>query len=227
MNIHQPMLRYAPIQQLQANGNMIHLLKVTGEGVVYASPDRAQITLGVTTENRTVLEAQRENNLLIQAIIHSLISIGVPQEMIQTISFQIDPQYDYIDGQQIFRNYRVQHLLQITLDQIDLVGTVIDLAVESGANIISSVEFTLQDTSRVYNQALTFAINEAKEKARTITNSISALLIETPVNIREIPPDRFPITQRPVLYATEATQFQTGIISVKALIELEFSYTSY
>lgn len=198
-------------------------LQVTGEGTISAAPDQAKIILGATTENKSVSEAQQENAAVINRIISAIANLGVPEPSIQTVTYRVEPQYDYVEGRQVFRNYLVTHLLQITLDQVELTGRVVDAAVASGANSISSIQFTLKDESAAKNRALALAVKNAQEKARAITNSLSVNLNETPYKIKELFPDGEPI---PRVFAAEsgATPIQTGTLSISAVVEAEFSY---
>ncbi|MCM2676990.1 SIMPL domain-containing protein [Shouchella plakortidis] len=131
-----------------------HTVRVFGESVISVSPDQVRITLGVKTENPSVSQAQAENTEAINKMISALIQIGIPQQAIQTIVYQIEPQYDYVDGKQVFRTYLITHLLQVELNQIAMAGAVIDEAVENGANSVSNVQFTMRDKTEAQNEAL-------------------------------------------------------------------------
>ena len=103
-------------------------LKVNGKGSIMVNPDEAVIVLGVTNENIQLENAQKENAEKVAAIINTLLKLGVLKEDIQTQTYQIQPQYDYVDGKQIFRGYRVIHNLKVNVKNISMVGKIVDTA---------------------------------------------------------------------------------------------------
>lgn len=104
-------------------------IDVLGEGMVTAAPDRAVIVLGAVTEGPALQAVQNENAAAVTNIVNSLLAANIPREMIQTYDFRIEPQYDYENGKQIFRGYKVTHLLQITADNAGQAGILVDTAV--------------------------------------------------------------------------------------------------
>jgi uncharacterized protein YggE len=212
--------RQPSLTQVKPVGNT---LRVTGEGTITVAPDQAIIILGSTSENKSVSQAQQENAAVIRKIISAITNLGVPESAIQTVTYRVEPQYDYVEGRQVFRNYLVTHLLRITLDQIELTGRIVDSAVASGANVIQSFQFSLKDESAARNRALVLAVQNAQGKARAIANSLSVNLNETPFKIKELLPAAGPIP-RQYAVETSATPIQTGMLSITAVIEAEFSY---
>ncbi|WP_227936095.1 SIMPL domain-containing protein [Alkalihalobacillus deserti] len=212
-------------RQNQASAEGRNTLKVFGEAKVTASPDQVQMTVGVITENESITIGQQENTTTIAAVIAAIQEIGVRENQIQTVVYRVDPEYDYIEGVEVFRGYRIVHLLQITLDQIGLAGLVIDTAVDNGANSIASIQFTLKDPMPVYNQALTQAIEHARLKAETITDSLHVTLNPRPLEVIEVfksqSPERYPA----VLAAqTTTTPIQPGQLTYEVAIEVLFTY---
>ena len=94
-----------------------------------ASPNRAIVVLGAITEGNALQLVQAENARITANIILSLQNLGIPKEKIQTNDYRIETQYDYVDGKQIFRGYKVTHLLQITTDRVEQTGVIVDTAV--------------------------------------------------------------------------------------------------
>ncbi|MGO4886895.1 SIMPL domain-containing protein [Anaerobacillus sp. MEB173] len=160
-------------------------MKIEGIGKANAEPDQAIVSVGIKTEDPEILVAQQENAQKSTDVINALIAIGISEEDIETTDYYINIRYDYQDGQQIFRGYVVGHILQITVRDISQVGTVIDTAVSSGANLIQNIKFTVEDPDYFYNQALANAITNANEKATVIANSISVTVQQPPIKIIE------------------------------------------
>lgn len=199
-------------------------LKVEGKGSVNATPDTANVILGVQTENKDLKIAQTENALITTKVINSLKSIGISEKNISTFSYSIEPQYDFVDGKQIFRSYRVTNSIKIVTKAINNVGQIVDTATSNGANIVSSITFSLSDASPYYRKALNLAIEDALMKANAITNSLGVILDEIPINVIEenytIPPS----IEAKVLATTASTPIMPGQIDITASLNSTFNY---
>lgn len=202
-------------------------LTVFGQASEASAPNKAQLILGSVTEDQQVSVAQAENSERIEKIVQQLELHGIAAENIQTETYRISPEYDYVEGQQVLRGYRVTHLLKVDVEPVDLVGAVIDAAVEAGANSVVSISFLLSNESIVYEQALTQAIENAKRKAEVIVATIGATLEPLPTkvvehfNVTRVERSGYPM----VLGAfSESTPIQTGDLVVQANVEVDFTY---
>jgi uncharacterized protein len=206
----------------------LNRLTVTGEGSVSAVPDQAMITIGVITENMNLSTAQRENAAKTSSVINALMSLGIPQQDIQTSSYRIEPQYNYENGQQTFRGYRVEHQLQVTVKDISKTDQVIDQAVASGANSISSIQFTVSNPDAFYNQALTAAIQNAQQKAVAMARALQVTLQPVPIVVQELsqplPPIPVPF-QAATLAQGAGTPIQPGENKITATVKIEYTYS--
>ncbi|MGG0716532.1 SIMPL domain-containing protein [Robertmurraya massiliosenegalensis] len=200
-------------------------IKVIGEGSVTVQPDRASIKLGVEIEDKELRKAQSENAEKISAIIDALHQIGISAEQIQTDNFTIYPMYDYVDGKQVFRGYRVEHLLQITVSEIGNVGLVVDTAVEHGANRVSNISFQVSNPSEVYQIALRKAVEDAIQKAQTIANTLNINIVPTPKNITE---EKTAVRAPAPLYEVQmvkaaSTEIEPGTQDLRAVVSAIFT----
>ncbi|MFD0710976.1 SIMPL domain-containing protein [Paenibacillus sp. GCM10027626] len=200
-------------------------IEVTGEGTVSAAPTIAIIVLGAITENVSLTAAQKENASAVTNIIEALLKLSIPKENIQTTHYSIDIEYNYEDGKQIFRGYKVTHLLQLTIDKIDLTGLIVDTAVQNGANTVSNIQFTLAHPEIAYSNALSLAIKNSLFKATTIANTLGVTLHPAPFLVQEISRTQEPIPYPATSYAmSAATPIQPGELKITALIKANFTY---
>jgi uncharacterized protein len=200
-------------------------LKVEGNGSIKVQPDTAIIIIGVTTENIQLKVAQEQNAIKANETINTLKTLGISSDNIQTQSYTIEPQYDYIDGKQVFRGYKVTHSFKITIKDMGKIGEIIDEAVASGANIVHSINFIVSEPSKYYQQALTAAIDDALVKVITIGRKLKINVSQIPVQIVEesyqnIPPQPFLLQA-----AGSTTPIQIGQAEITARIEAIFTYT--
>lgn len=202
-----------------------HTLLVNGEGIVQASPDQATITLGVRTENIDPATAQQENALIVANVLKAMTSLGIPDDQIKTTDYRIEPQYDYQDGKEVFRNYKVTHMIEILTSQINQVGAIVDTAVKNGANSVSHIRFSLANPELVYNQALSISLRNAYQKALAITQTIRTTLVPTPLKVVELSGEPLPVLyQANVFSKAAATPIQPGELTISARVQVEYEY---
>lgn len=205
--------------------NGTNTLRVQGKGNVNAAPDTANIVLGVETENTDLKIAQNENAIISARIINSLKSIGISEKNINTDSYLIQPQYDFVDGRQVFRSYKVTNSMRIVTKAINNVGVIVDTATANGANIVSTINFSLSDAAPYYRRALNLAVKDAIIKARDISNNLGVLLDDIPITVIENNTNYVPGIQGKTLAATAATPIMPGQIEIIATITATFNYS--
>jgi uncharacterized protein YggE len=199
-------------------------LKVTGEATLQATPDQAIITLGVHTENIDPKLAQQENSQTIAQVLSALKALGIAEENIKTSDYRMDPQYNYVDGKEIFQHYKVEHMLQVKTRDIEKVGTIVDSLVKQGANSVSSVRFSLSNSDIYYNRALSLALKNAYEKAHTLTKTIEATLQPTPVHIEELSAPTPPVLYQASAKMSTTTPFMPGELQITATLRVDYTY---
>lgn len=151
-------------------------ISVSGEGSVFIKPDIALISVGVTKNNVDFVVAQKDATEVINKTINFLKSKGVEEKDIKTTSYNIYPQYDYIRGEQKFRGYEVSQNLELKIRNLDSVGEILSGVASSGANMVGSLRFEVDDMKKSKEEARKEAIKEAKEKAKTLSKQLGVRL---------------------------------------------------
>lgn len=200
-------------------------MNISGKGSIMVQPDVAIVSLGVITENKELKVAQEENAAKSTQVFNALISSGVMEKDIKTESYTINPEYDYIEGKQVFRGYRVTHTFKVTIKDLNKVGGIIDSAVASGANMVNNISFTLSNPSIYYRQALNLAIDDAIKKAKSIEDKLSIIVNGIPISITEEGEHYIPIAAKALYSApTATTPIKEGQIEITASVKAVFSY---
>lgn len=204
---------YYPYHQQIRTPN--RLITVVGLGDIFIEPNIATVQLEVVTVNEQLSEAQRENATDMNNVIQSLLRLGIPRENIQTVSYNIFPKYDYVNGEQIFRGYEVNNAISVKITDIQQVGRVIDTAVENGVNRVSNIQFTVEDTERYKQEAIVRALRNAQTKARTIADALQLQTEPQPVKIIEVEQGGQPV---PFQALAKSNQMTTPIESGQIII---------
>lgn len=202
-------------------------LRVIGKGTVSVRPDGAEVIVGVITEDKQLEVAQQENAQTMQQVINSLRAIGVPQRNMQTRNYNIRPNYDYINGQQIFRGYEVSNNLEVVISDINSVGQIIDTAVSNGANSVNGIIFTISNETAQYYEALRRAVEDAQNKARVIANELNVNLDIIPIQINEQKEEEITPRITSLKSSNASTPIEAGENIINADIEAIFVYSKY
>jgi len=178
-----------PISITQTTTNKLSSFDVTGETSITAVPDKAQVDLGITINNRTVKAAQDQANTVINDITKALKEMGVDAKDIKTQNYSINPSYDYASGTQRITGYNVDATLEVTLKDFTKLNDVIDAATSLGANQVHGVSFSLSEEKQkeIDKQAREEAIADAKTKAQELAN-IAGMKLGKIINIIENTP---------------------------------------
>lgn len=200
-------------------------ITVTGHGQVAVEPDVATVQIEVSTVNKQVSVAQEQNAQIMNQVIQSILQLGVPRENIRTVSYTVFPQYDYVDGKQIFRGYEVNNSISVKLTDIQQVGTVIDTAVANGANRVSNIQFSVEDESIYQQQAIDNALKDAQLKATTIAQSLQLNMQPQPIKVTELDAVANPVRYKSVAMSEmSSTPIEQGQIIIAAAMSVQYSF---
>jgi len=140
-------------------------LTVHGHSELKVKPDIAYITLSVTTQTRAQAEAVSTNATRSVNLIAALKKAGIQSQDIQTMSYTVEPQYDYNTSPPIGVGYQVTNTFQVTVRDLTKVGLILDTASKTGSTQAGDVRFDLADHTKYQGEALVAAVAEAKFRA--------------------------------------------------------------
>lgn len=130
-----------------------------------ARPDRAFVTIAAESRSRNSAEAQKQNAAAMTAVLQKIEQAGVPKDAVRTIGYELQPEFDYANGRQTFRDYVARNTVEVRLDDIDRVGVVIDAAAAGGATTMTGIRFDVKNRSTLERDALRQAVADARARA--------------------------------------------------------------
>lgn len=147
-------------------------ITVSGGGQVNLAADMAYVTLGISISDSDVSTVMQQANTSIDSINAALVESGLPKDCISTDYLYISPQYDYSgDNSNEIIGYNVNSGLKLTIDDVDAVGSYIDVAFAAGANSFDSITFAVKDNSEARDEALRLAVADAEKKANVLAEA--------------------------------------------------------
>ena len=197
--------RRAPIEPLPQ-------IAVTGRGEVKVSPDRATIQISVQTRAATAAAAAAENATKTQAVLTALRSLGLGNDQLSTINYNINPEQRYEPNREpVVIGYTVTNTILADIQKLNQVGPVIDAAVSRGANMITSLDFYASNTEAARRTAIASAIEKARadaEAAARAARGTLGTLFEISIGSYSRPPQ--PMMMKQAMEARADTPINPG-----------------
>ena len=158
------------------------VLVVSGNAQILAAPDEATVRLGVVRQASAAQPAQDQANAVSQQILNAIGKAGVPAQQIQTSRLVLSPVYaprgpEARDAPRIV-GYSASNVVTVRLEDLSLIGPVIDAGLKAGANQLEGVQFGLRNDLPSREQALRQAVNEARSKAQIMADALGVKLID-------------------------------------------------
>ena len=148
------------------------IISVDGSGEYTVAPDKAVISLSVETKDKTV-ELTRAANAAQSAKLSAALSrLGIYNKDIQS-HYTLYPIYD--KGKVV--GYSADNSFDVTVTDMDKLGTVVDTALANGATGVSGFSYGLKDEVAARNEALSRAVGDARSKADTIARALGVNII--------------------------------------------------
>lgn len=202
---------------------------LSAEGKATAAPDTARFFVSVETRGADPEKVQAENTQAANDVIGFLKSQGVKDENIKTVGYNLNPEYDFPDGQRRLLGYVLSQTIRVETTELSGVGSLLAGAVERGANVVSGVEFFIDDPEIYRGQARDDALARLAAKKRELEKNVG-LRLGRIVNFSESDfgfPPPIPYLERAVglgLGGGGAPEFQPGsqevILTISATYEI-------
>jgi len=161
-------------------------ISVQGEGVVTTTPDVVQLVMGVQVTNRSLAQAEADAASRMNAVIDKLTSMGIARDDIKTVSYNVNPQYDYPQdgGAPILRGFEVSNLVSVKIKDINRAGEIIDAVIAVGATTIQGLSFDVDNPAAANDQARSQAMQDAQHKAQQLA-AAAGVSLGRPLSISE------------------------------------------
>lgn len=203
-------------------------IQVTGQAQVSKPPDRVYIDIGVTTQAQKSEAAASENAARISAVIAAVRGAAGPGVELTTAQYSINPNYNYPrdGGTPTLVGYTVTNAVQVRLDDLRMIGKVIDGAAHAGSNNVQDIHFALRDEETPRREALREAAVNARQEADTLAGALGLRVVRV-LSVEE----QSPAAIRPLMMyaqsaqlaraeAAPATPVEHGTVALNATVTL-------
>ncbi|WP_158855122.1 SIMPL domain-containing protein [Halorhabdus sp. CUG00001] len=219
----------SPVAQTEQPDRQI---EVGASGDVSAEADRARLHVGVVATAADATTARNQVAENVTALRATLEELGISDDNIETARYDIDEVRDRAETTATVE-YRAVHTFQITLEDPARVGAVVDGVVDSGANRVRGVSFTVSEQRRyeLRQDALESAMERARSEAETLAESAD-LTIEGAASISADDVHVRPYRVEEAMTTTASgdvaasTAIESGPVDVTASVQVVYNATA-
>jgi len=166
---------------------IVNSISVNGRGEELTIPDIATFSFTVTETGKTVADAQEKATTKINAALKSIRESGVADKDIKTISYNINPHYDYQNSpcttyscppsKSTLSGYDVAETVEVKIRDLTKAGDLFTTIGAAGVQNINGLNFTIDDIEKVKARAREKAIADAKSRADVIAGQLGVRLV--------------------------------------------------
>lgn len=145
-------------------------ITVSASGQVEVEPDQAVVVVAVVATDPDPNAVREQLASDADRLRTALDEAGVADDQVRTVEYRIREDHRKDEAGAAYRGV---HAFEVTLDDVDAVGSVVDAAVGNGASRVQGVRFTLSEAARekAREQALQRAMDTARSRADVLADS--------------------------------------------------------
>jgi hypothetical protein len=214
-----------PIAPLSADEAPKRTISLTASGAIKTTPDKVDISTGVTAQAPTAKEALAKNSAAMTEVIAALKAEGLDPKDIQTTNFTVQPLYEERkDGRPPkIVGYQVTNSVRLTVRDVGKLGQILDRVVSLGANDVNAIEFGVAEPEALKDEARKLAMRNAIANAKLYAEAAGAKLGK----VLTISEDQGIIVARsmapaPMEMAAKAVPIEAGTTTVEARVSVTF-----
>lgn len=149
-------------------------ITMQGFAQVESEPNQVVINLRIRGIDKDSAAAAKDIVAeIIDKVLKSLKKLGLEDDDIETTSYNIHLEYEWINRKKVFKGYLVTCNIKVTVKDFDKAGSVIDISVDAGALVDSiNFELSMEKQEELKTQVMAEAAKDAKEKAEAVVSAL-------------------------------------------------------
>lgn len=200
------------------------VVRASGQATVDATPDQAEVSIGVSNQQKTAQAAAADNANRTTAVVNAVKALVGHGDEVKTQQYSVNPAYSYPKpgGSPVIDGYNANNTVHVTLHDLASVGKVIDAAMQAGATNVNGVSFTLKNDEAVRQQALAMAAQKARANAEAIAKALGLRIVGVleaqSGEASAVQPLYKPMMAARAMAAVAPTPIESGSVSVEATV---------
>ena len=148
-----------------------------GRAIVKRAPDRAFVSFATETRASKPAQAQQANASAMEKVRGELRDQKIPDEAVRTTSFNLREDVDWVNGKRVPRGYVVSNVIEVRVDALDGLGSLLDQVVQAGATSVGGIRFDLKDRDGAEREALRLAVADARARAEAAASGAGVRVV--------------------------------------------------
>ncbi|HYH55300.1 MAG TPA: SIMPL domain-containing protein [Anseongella sp.] len=199
------------------------LVTVTGQHIIKAAPDEAEVNFMVSTKLKDPKEAQKANDAVMAKALAYLKKQYIAEKDIRTTRLSLHPYTEYVSDKERKELYMAQQSVSFRLENLDQLSGILSGLVDLGVNNIENVQFKVSNMEELSAQARAKAVLDARAKAENLAGALGQKVGKA-YQINDMPNNG----PQPMMYRMEAKAADSaesiapGEISIEAGVMVSF-----
>jgi uncharacterized protein YggE len=211
----------------------VALISVVGRAEKVVDPNEVNVGFEIWSKASQAKMAQEAVSKEYQRIKILVEKFKIKKEDLQTTSYSLNPEYDYIDGKSRLKGYRTSHFIFITIRNVEETGAFLDALVSPGKSEgsvnIQSVSWGYDKKDQVENTLLNAAVKNARLQAEELSKA-SGAKIKGIYRLSRVPSGETsfePVIRSSKMMISEAsssvpTEFSSGAIKIGVQVRADY-----
>ena len=144
----------------------------SGSGLIQVEPNMAQLTMQLEALNRDGGAAKSDVDGRVNDFLEALKTLNIDEADVAAFALQLSPNYEYHNQKRQFTGYRASRTINLTLNKLQQLNQLMDLALKSGIDQISHIELKVDNEQKYQQQAIT----DSQQKAAALAKAYGAAL---------------------------------------------------
>ncbi len=219
----------AIISNAFAQEKPVPLVNVNGEHVIKVKPDGADVSFMISTTNKNLQAAKKENDALVSKAIVFLKKQNIGDKDLRTTNVDLQPYNEYVKDEKPIPMFRAQQSLTFKLKDLDKLTDILSGLVALGVNNIQNVQFTSSKMDDLQNEARAKAMQDARAKAIILGKAVgqkvgAAFTIHDNTSSNNNPPRPIYMAYKTADMAESRIQdpIASGEIEIRANVQVSF-----
>ncbi|HBO21568.1 MULTISPECIES: oxidative stress defense protein [unclassified Providencia] len=153
-------------------------ITTSGNAIIKASPDMATLNINVEVTEKDAAAAKAGVDKRVAEYFEFLKKNGIEKKDINAANVRTQPKYEYNNETQksTIVGYTAVRSVEVKVNKLDQLNTLLDGALASGLNEISSVQFGVINPQQYRDEARTKAMQNAIEQANALAKGFNVQL---------------------------------------------------
>lgn len=148
----------------------------SGSGLIKVEPNMAQLTMQLEALHKDGGVAKSDVDGRVNLFLEALKTLNIDESDVVASALQLSPNYEYHHQKRQFNGYRASRTIDLTLNKLEQLNQLMDLALTSGIDQIGHIELKVANEQQYQQQAQQLAIADSQQKAAALAKAYGATL---------------------------------------------------